>query len=88
LAVKTFTGDRPPTANDGKFLRAWHLSQGAGAQTIQFCNGVVGSPIFEVQLPANTSASQIYHHPICFPNGLHVEVVATGFIRGGIDLDR
>ncbi len=42
--------------------------------------------MFEVQLPANASTSQAYPQPPCFPNGLHVEVVNTGFTRGEIDI--
>jgi hypothetical protein len=88
LAVKTFTGDRPfNPVTDGKFLRSWHLSASATA-VVEFCNGSAGAPMFQVQLPAGSSASQAYHKPLCFPLGLHVELVSGTLVRGAIDLDR
>jgi len=88
MALKTFTATRaadvPGRSNQ---LRSWSVSQGTGAQTIRFCDGTTATPLFEVQLPATSSASQSYSNPYpVFPNGLAVEVVGTGFNRGCIDI--
>jgi len=73
----------------GKRLASWHLSQGTGAQTINFRNGGVAAQIvFQVQLVATSSASQAYAHPNLpnFGSGLYIEVVGTGFNIGSVDL--
>lgn len=85
MALKTFTGDRPSQAGDSKLLRGWHLSASATA-VVDFCNGAAGTPIFQVQVPASTSASQSYSRPLCFPNGLHVKLVSGTLIRGAVDI--
>lgn len=86
MAIKTFTATRPPAAGDGKQLRSWHLSAGAVALIVELCDGVVGTPLIQIQVPINTSASQAYPSPLIFPAGLHVEVVSGTLNRGAIDL--
>lgn len=89
MALRTFTDDRAPAAGDGKYLNSWHLSAGGTALIVRFCDGTSSTPMFEVQVPINTSASQSYggfaERPF-FPNGLHVEVVSGALNRGCIDV--
>jgi len=88
MATFTFAASTDFTSR-GKRLASWHLSQGAGAQTINFRNGGLASAIvFQVQLVATTSASQSYGSPNLpfFSSGLYVEVVGTGFNAGAVDL--
>jgi hypothetical protein len=73
----------------GKRLASWHVSQGAGTQTINFRNGGVAAQIvFQVQLVATSSASQAYPPPNMpfFSAGLYIEIVGTGFAIGCVDL--
>jgi hypothetical protein len=87
MALYSFTGSTDLSATPkGKRLGSWHLSQGAGAQTVNFHNGNGGPIMFQVQLPATTSASQAYGAPIVFTSGLYVEVVGTGLNAGSVDL--
>lgn len=88
MALKTFTAtrnaDNPGKAN---FLRFWSLSAGAVALVVRFCDSSSATPLFEVQVPINSSASQSFAHPFApFPNGLHVEVVSGTLNRGCIDI--
>jgi hypothetical protein len=67
----------------GKRLQSWHISQGTGAQIVNFRHATAaddntGAVVFQVQVPANTSASQAYPDPIYVPEGFYVEVVNTG----------
>jgi len=74
-------------AGDGKSLHSWHISAGAVAVVVEFCNGDAASPLIQVQVPINTSASQAYPHPApVFPAGLHVELVSGTLNRGCIDI--
>ena len=84
LVAFTASTDLTTTA---KRLSAWHLSQGAGANTINLRNGSAsGAIVCQVQLPATTSASQSYPVPIIFTSGLYVEIVSSGFTVGSVDL--
>jgi len=88
MAVFAFTASIDLTTR-GKRLASWHLSQGTGAQTINFRSGSVGGTIiFQVQLVATSSASQSYSHPNlpAIPGGLYIEVVGTGLNAGSVDL--
>jgi hypothetical protein len=86
VALYPFTASTDLTTKP-KRIASWHVSQGAGTQTIRFRNGSIsGTVMLEVQLPATTSASQAYGTPIIFPAGVYVEVVGTGFNAGGVDL--
>lgn len=87
MALRTFTADRPPDAGDGGGISSWHLSAGGVALVVEFCEGAAGTPIFQVQVPINTSASQSYHKPIRCPSGgeWHIEVVSGTLNRGAID---
>jgi hypothetical protein len=76
-------------AGKGRRLAAWHLSQGAGAQTINFRSGTAAGPIqFQVQLATVTSASQAYATPSLpyFPAGLYIEITGSGFNTGSVEL--
>ena len=75
-------------AGKGKRLLSWHLSQGTGAQSVNFRDGGASGTIkFQVQLAATTSASQAYPSPCpVFVNGLYVDIVGTGFAQGCVDL--
>jgi hypothetical protein len=87
MALRTFTADRPPIAGDGKMLRSWHLSAGAVALVVELCDGTAATPLIQIQVPINTSASQAYPHPgPVFPAGLHVELVSGTLNRGAIDI--
>jgi len=87
MALKTFTADRSPAAGDGKRLYSWHLSAGAVALVVEFCDGTAATPLIQVQVPINTSASQAYAHDApTFPAGLHVELVSGTLNRGCIDI--
>jgi hypothetical protein len=90
MALYQFTASTDLTgAGKGRRVASWHCSQGAGTQTINFRNGSITGPImFQVQLPATTSASQSYTQGglPTFPAGLYVEVVGTGFGVGSVDL--
>lgn len=89
MALRTFTNDRAPSASDGKYLASWHLSAGGTALVVEFCDGTAATPLFQVQVPISTSASQSYgigeNRPF-FPNGLHVELVSGVLNRGCIDI--
>lgn len=87
MAMRTFTATRAVTPGDGKRLVSWHLSSGGTALVVDFCDGTSSTPIFQVQLPINASASQSYNvpHPN-FPNGVHVQVVSGTLVRGAIDV--
>lgn len=88
MALKTFTATRPVTTGDSKRLGSWHLSAGGTALVVNFADGTSATPLFQVQLAINTSASQTYAAPALpvFPNGVHVEVVSGVLNRGCIDL--
>jgi hypothetical protein len=88
MATLTFTASTDFTTK-GKRLASWHVSQGTGAQTINFRNGgLAGTIIFQVQLVATSSASQPYPKDSMpfFSSGLYVEIVGTGFNAGAVDL--
>lgn len=89
MALKTFTDDRAPATGDGKYLNSWHFSAGGTACVIRLCDGTSSTPLIEIQVPINTSASQSYggsgRRPF-FPNGLHVELVSGALNRGCIDI--
>jgi hypothetical protein len=82
-ASTDFTGPSKP-----KRLRAYFLSQGTGAQTVNFRDGsATGTIKFQVQIPATSSKELGIDHPgVVFPNGLYVEVVGTGFAKGAVEL--
>jgi hypothetical protein len=87
MALKTFTATRPVTAGDSNFLKSWHLSAGAVALVVNLCDGTSATPLIQIQVPINTSASQAYHHPGApFPKGCHVEVISGTLNRGCIDV--
>jgi hypothetical protein len=86
MAVKTFTATRAPQAGDSKLLTGWGLSAGGTALVVNFCDGSSATPIFQVQLPVNSSGKQSYFKPLIFPNKLHVEVVSGMLTRGSVDL--
>lgn len=86
MALKTFTATRPPATGDGKTLKNWHLSAAGTALVVRFCDGTSATPLFEVQVPINTSASQAYGVGIVFPAGLHIELVSGALNRGCIDI--
>ena len=88
MALLTFTASTDFTTR-GKRIASWHVSQGTGAQTINFRSGSIsGTIMFQVQLVATSSASQAYPHPNlpAIPGGLYIEVVGTGFNVGSVDL--
>src|SRR6266542_3230389 len=61
MALKTFTATRAPAVGDGKWLKSWHLSQGiTTALVANFCEDSAANPIFQVQLPINSSLSPSY----------------------------
>jgi len=90
MALFPFTASIDLTgAGKGRRLAAWHVSQGAGAQTINFRVGSVAGAIqLQVQLATITSASQSYSSPGLpyFPGGLYIEVVGSGFNVGSVEL--
>ena len=88
MSVKSFTNDRPPVAGDTRKLVSWSLAAGGTAAVVNFCEESAAAPIFQVQVPANTSASQSYIHPIKPPSGgrWHVELVSGVLNRGTVDL--
>ena len=88
MALKTFTGTRAPAAGDTRYLGAWHLSAGGTALVVNFCEETSATPIFQIQLPINSSSSQSYAKPIRPPSGgrWHVELVSGTLNRGAIDL--
>ena len=90
MALFPFTASIDLTgAGKGRRLAAWHLSQGAGAQTINFRVGSAAGAIqFQVHLATTTSASQAYSSPALpyFPAGLYVEVTGSGFNVGSVEL--
>ena len=66
-------------SGQGKRLASWSISQGAGANTVNFRRGTVsGAVVFQVQVPTITSASQAYPSPPYCKEGWFVEVVGTG----------
>ena len=80
MALITGTDDID-TAGRGKKLASWHISQGAGAQVVNFRKGALaGAIVFQVQVPATTSASQSYDSPLKIDTGegWFIEVVASG----------
>lgn len=84
MSLTSFTDD--VDLQDQKRLYSWSLSQGTGAQTINFRRGAIGGAIvFQVQVPATTSASQSYAKPLYVNEGWFIEVVATGFQQGCVD---
>jgi hypothetical protein len=86
MALFTFTGS-VDLSTKPKRLGGWHLSQGAGVQTVNLRNGSLTGPIMvQVQLPATTSASQSYDVLPIFTGGVYVEVVGTGFTVGSVNL--
>ena len=88
MAVFPFNATIDLTAK-GKRIASWHVSQGTGAQTINFRNGGAAAQIvFQVQLVATSSASQAYPPPNLpfFSSGLYIEIVGTGFQIGSVDL--
>ncbi len=88
MALKTFTATRAADAQ-GKANRLtfWSLSAGATALVVNFCDGTSSTPLFQVQVAINSSASQAYAHPfLYFPNGVHVELVSGALNRGCIDI--
>lgn len=86
MALKTFTATRAPVAGDSKQLYAWHLSAGGVALIVNFCDGTSATPLFQIQLPINSSSSQAYPKAIVFPNGCHVELISGTLNRGAVDL--
>lgn len=87
MALKTFTANRAPTAGDGKRLASYSLSAGGVALIVNFCDATNATPIFQVQVPINTSKELVFPTPApVFPNGLHVEVVSGTLNRGCIDI--
>ena len=88
MALKTFTADRSADlAGKADRLTFWSLSAGAVALVVNFCDGTSSTPLWQVQVAVNASASQAYAHPfLYFPNGLHVEVVSGTLNRGCIDI--
>lgn len=88
MALKTFTATRAPVIGDPKKLTNWHLSAGGTALVVRFCEGTSATPIFEVQIPINSSASQAYPDHLSCPSGgqWHIEVVSGTLNRGSIDL--
>jgi hypothetical protein len=88
MSVKTFSATRAPVAGDTRDLTAWHLSAGAVALVVNFCEETSAAPIFQVQVPVNGSASATYLKHLSTPNGgrWHVEVVSGNLNRGAIDL--
>jgi hypothetical protein len=88
MALKTFTATRAADApGKANTLRYWSLSAGGTALVVNFCDGTSATPVFQVQVPINSSASQALANPfIGFPNGLHVELVSGILNRGCIDI--
>ncbi len=73
----------------GKRLASWHFSTTGAAAVINIRDGSVSATRYiQVQLAANTSASQAFmfanSRPV-FPNGVYVEVV-SGTVVGSVDL--
>jgi len=86
LRSRTFSATRAVTAGDGKSLASWDLSAGGTALVVNFCSGTSATPLWQVQVPANASASHAYSQPFpVFVNGLHVEVVSGTLNRGLVD---
>lgn len=88
MALNVFTASTD-YASKGRRLVGWHVSQGAGAQTINLRNGGSGGTIYmQIQVPATSSSGQFYgpNGGPYFPAGLYVEVVGTGFAVGSVDL--
>lgn len=87
MALKTFTATRAVTAGDGKRLASWALSAGGVALVVRLCDGTSATPLIELQVPINASASEVYAQqaPV-FPNGLHVELISGTLNRGCVDL--
>jgi hypothetical protein len=85
--LRTFTATRAPQTGDTKRLASWFLSAGGTAEVMNFCSGTSATPLFQVQIPANASASQVYSNacPV-FVNGLHLELVSGVLNKGVVDL--
>jgi hypothetical protein len=74
-------------AGKGRRLASWALSQGVGAGLVNFrSGGATGQVMFQVQLPAGTSAFRAFDQCPTFPAGVFVEVVNSGFAVGSVDL--
>jgi hypothetical protein len=88
VALKSFSATRAPQAGDSKRLGYWSLSAGGTALVVRLCDGTSATPLIEIQVPINSSASQAYAAPNLpiFPNRLHVEVVSGVLNRGCVDL--
>jgi hypothetical protein len=86
LALNTFVASTD-FAGKGRTLSAYALSQGTGAQTINFRDGGASGAIkWQVQLPATSSKEFTFAaRPVWF-NSLYVEVVGTGFTTGSVDI--
>lgn len=82
------TGSDLDLTSKGKRLASWHMSSAAATVTVNLRNGSAsGDIVAQIQLAANTSASQAYSMPtgLLFPNGLFVDWV-TGTVTGSVDL--
>lgn len=88
MAQKTFTATRAATqVGRADTLRFWSLSAGGVALIVNFCDGTSATPLWQVQVPINSSASQALAQPaLSFPSGLHVELVSGTLNRGCIDI--
>ena len=87
MSVKTVTATRSPAAGAERAIKSWHLSASTAA-VVNCCQESSATRIFQVQVPANSSASQAYYKPIRTPgNGRwHIEVVSGALNRGAVDL--
>jgi hypothetical protein len=73
--------------DDKKRLYSWSLSQGTGAQIVNFRRGTVtGEIVFQVQVATGTSQHASYAKPLYVPEGWFIEVTATGLNRGFVDV--
>ena len=88
MALKTFTATRSPATGDPKKLCSWYLSAGGTALVVNFCEETSATPVFQVQVPINASASQAHPDHLSCPSGgrWHVELVSGTLNRGVIDL--
>lgn len=85
MALTNFTASTD-FAGKGKRLYFWNLSQGVGAQTINFRDGgATGAIKIQVQMAASSSLSFSFNTPPWFAS-LYVEVVGTGFTTGCVDI--
>lgn len=82
------TGTDTDLTTKGKRLASWHLSSAGATASANLRNGSVsGDIVAQIQLAANTSASQAYPMPqgLVFPLGLYVDWL-SGTITGSVDL--